>query len=275
MVVVSDGQRIRADLARSGDEPLWLARSVPGVAVLACADRYLAGALAESWLGCTVHVLDDGFQHHALARDADIVIVSATDLGDGVVPAGRLRESPEALRVADAVVTGAENQATAEALAALACEAPLFTMTRTLGVPRSVEPWGAPPRTPRAAPVLGVAGIARPDRFFDALVADGWNVVARRAFADHHRFTHQDAADIASAARAAGAGLVLTTEKDVMRLLPLRPLPCPVAWVPLHVRVTPEDRFLRWLIDRVARARARATREGASSLASGRSKGTR
>jgi tetraacyldisaccharide 4'-kinase len=63
VTVVSDGIRLRADLERAGDEPLMLARALPRVPVLVCADRYLAGRLAELRLGATAHLLDDGFQH--------------------------------------------------------------------------------------------------------------------------------------------------------------------------------------------------------------------
>jgi tetraacyldisaccharide 4'-kinase len=107
VVVVSDGRSLCADVDRAGDEPMWLARALPGVAVLVAADRHLAGALAESRLGATVHVLDDGFQHHGLARDVDLVVVSAADLADVTLPAGRLREPLEALARADALVVPA------------------------------------------------------------------------------------------------------------------------------------------------------------------------
>jgi tetraacyldisaccharide-1-P 4'-kinase len=155
------------------------------------------------------------------------------------------------------------------ALEALCGDAPVFRMRRTLGVPRLVEPWGAPPRVPREAPVLAMAGIARPERFFDALAADGWHVAARVAFADHHRFTAADVTRVARAARDAGCGLVLTTEKDLVRLLPLRPLPVPLAWVPLRVDVEPAGQFVAWLTGRLEAARARgAARAGASLVGS-------
>lgn len=262
VTVVSDGVRLRADLARSGDEPLWLARTLPGVAVLVSTDRFLAGVLAESRFGCTVHLLDDGFQHHRLARDVDLVIVTAGDLRDRVVPFGRLREPLDALACADAVVApAAEAAAVLDALTALGRPAPpVFTMTRSLGVPRSVEPWGAPPRVPRTAPVMAVAGIARPEAFFAALERDGWALVARRAFADHHRYGLADLRAIADEAHRAGAALVLTTEKDLMRLLPLRPLPVPFAWVPLRLEVGPVSTFPLWLGDRLREARRRVER---------------
>jgi tetraacyldisaccharide 4'-kinase len=257
VVVVSDGRSLRADLARSGDEPLLLARSLPGVAVLACPDRYLAGCLAESRLGCTVHVLDDGFQHHALARDVDLVIVSAEDVERGrVIPAGRLRESLETLARADAILAPAADVHQVTARVAAVQGPRVFGMSRSAGVPRLVEPWGHPPRVPRSAPVMAVAAIARPDAFFDDLDMQGWQVIARRAFADHHPFGLTDVRQMAAEARASGAALIVTTEKDVMRLLPWRPLPFPVAWIPMRVDVTPDDLFASWLMARIERARA-------------------
>ena len=93
VVVVRDPDGIRADLPRAGDEPLMLARQLPGACVLSCPDRYLAGRLAEHHLGATVHVLDDGFQHLQLDRDVDLLIVARDDLArSATLPAGRLRE---------------------------------------------------------------------------------------------------------------------------------------------------------------------------------------
>ncbi|HEX6464161.1 MAG TPA: tetraacyldisaccharide 4'-kinase, partial [Vicinamibacterales bacterium] len=106
VVVVRDPDGIRADADRAGDEPLMLARQLDGVTVLVAPDRYLAGRLAEYHFGCTVHVLDDGFQHFALHRDADLVAVAPEDLTDArTLPAGRLREPIEAASAADAFVS--------------------------------------------------------------------------------------------------------------------------------------------------------------------------
>src|SRR5207253_8714787 len=105
VVVVRDPHGIRADLDRAGDEPLMLARQLDGVAVLASSSRYLAGRLAEHHFGCTVHILDDGFQHFALQRDADLVVVSGADLeGATTLPSGRLREPMDAASAADVFV---------------------------------------------------------------------------------------------------------------------------------------------------------------------------
>src|SRR5713226_7714970 len=86
-----------------GDEPLLIARLLE-VPVIVGEDRYAAGRLAEERLGVRLHLLDDGFQHRALARDFDIVLVTPEDARDRLLPVGRLREPPAALKRAHAVV---------------------------------------------------------------------------------------------------------------------------------------------------------------------------
>jgi tetraacyldisaccharide 4'-kinase len=261
VVVVSDGRTILADLARAGDEPLMLARSLRGVSVFVAAERALAGALAERRFGATVHVLDDGFQHLALARDIELVVGSVEDEGDRVLPAGRLREPLSALARADALLVPNVSIADARAFAARWQVPRAFSLVRTPAPPRLVEPWGTAPRLARSARVVAVAGIARPERFFAEVEQAGWTVVDRVRFGDHHPFTAADVAAIAARVSAAKADLVLTTEKDVMRLLPWRPLPVPVAWVPLTVRIEPVEDFMLWIKWRLEQRRSAGAHE--------------
>lgn len=255
VTVVSDGVRILADLARAGDEPLMLARAVAGAQVFVCPDRFWAGALAERRFGATVHLLDDGFQHVALARDVDLAVVAAGDEHDRPLPRGRLREAFGSVRHADALVVIGETPAAAAALGARWDVAHVFTAMPRPAVPRAIDPWGGAVRLPRDRPVLAVAGIARPDAFFADLERGGWHLVDRLAFRDHHAFTPRDLAAIAARLRDTGADAVLTTEKDAVRLLPLRPLGFPAAYVPLTMTIEPADVFTPWLLDRLAAAR--------------------
>jgi tetraacyldisaccharide 4'-kinase len=255
VVVVSDGRRVRADLARAGDEPLMLARALDGVGVFVSGERALAGALAERRFGTTVHVLDDGFQHLGLARDIDLVVTSLEDETDQILPAGRLREPLTMLGKADALLVTHASLVDARALAGRWQVPKAFAVTRAPAVPRLVEPWGTAPRVDRLAPVVAVAGIARPERFFDEVERAGWTVADRLKFRDHHRYTAIDVARIAARVKALRASLVLTTEKDVMRLLPWRPLPVPVAWVPLAIAIEPAEDFRLWLRWRLLQAR--------------------
>lgn len=258
VVVVSDGKTLLADLDRAGDEPLMLARSLRGVSVFVAAERALAGALAERRFGATVHLLDDGFQHLGLARDIELVVASLDDERDFVLPAGRLREPLSTLSRADALLVPNASIADARAFAARLQVPHAFSLVRTPAPPRLVEPWGTAPRLPRSARVVAVAGIARPERFFDEAEQAGWTVVDRVRFGDHHRFSAADIAAIATRTRAAQADLVLTTEKDVMRMLPWRPLPMPVAWTPLGVTIEPVEDFVLWIKWRLQERRRNA-----------------
>lgn len=260
VVVVSDGVRLQADLARAGDEPLMLARMLidHGVGVFVAPRRFQAGEIAEQRYGATVHLLDDGFQHHALARDIDLLVVAPHDLEGGatLLPIGRLREPVDVARRADALLVTHATLPEARALAARWGVGKAFAVTRSSGsVPRLVEPYGLAPRVPRSAPVVALAGIAQPERFFDELQLDGWQLVDRLAFRDHHAFSDADVDRIARRVRDTRAELVLTTEKDVMRLLRKRPLPFAVAWVPQSAHVEPADEFRLWLLWRLAEAR--------------------
>jgi tetraacyldisaccharide 4'-kinase len=255
VVVVSDGRHLLADVRRSGDEPMMIARDVPGACVLVCDQRAMAGALAERALGATVHILDDGFQHLQLARDVDVVIVSEQDLQDRAVPMGKLRESPRALDAADCVIVerafttkgtmDTKNQIEKPSWSSCAS---WFELCRAIGEPVSLEPyrpWTAPDRR-----VVAVAGIAQPGRFFEALTAAGWIVAETVAFGDHHRYSAADLARIAAVAGRANAPVV-TTAKDAMRLLPFRPFPVAIASIPLTVAIEPASLFRDWLFERL------------------------
>jgi tetraacyldisaccharide 4'-kinase len=258
VVVVSDGRRLCADLDRSGDEPLMLARDVERACVLVSADRYLAGRLAELHLGATVHVLDDGFQHLTLARGTDLLIVSPEDVADArTLPAGRLREPLGAASSAHAVLVPSAADDEPRAVAARLGVATVFRLARMSGEPRQLDLFSpsAPARV--NTPVLAAAGVARPDRFFEEVRTGGWDVKRTVSFPDHHRYSRADVAGLVDAARSAGAAAILTTEKDLVRLLPFRPIPLPVMWLPLAVRIEPASAFRDWLAGRLAAERHR------------------
>jgi len=261
VVVVSDGRHLFADVETAGDEPLMLARhlrgsgSGPGAAVLVYEVRSVAAALAEERFGVSVHVLDDGFQHTSLRRDIDIVLVTSGDLRDRPLPFGRLRSSVSSLRHADAVIIEAGDDEARTLLAPIidARRTPIFGLERRLGAPVSLVPSAADAPVGPDLPVVALAGIANPARFVRALEADGWSVADTVTFGDHHRYSRGDLERIA---RQAAGRFVLTTEKDAMRLLPLRPLPFRAAAVPLVATITPGPEFARWLRARVAEARS-------------------
>lgn len=240
VVVVSDLERVLEPVERSGDEPQMLARSLPGTPVLVSSDRFLAGRLAEQRFGSTVVLLDDGFQHLQLARTVDILLVSPADLDERVLPSGRLREELDAARVADAVIVAGSSDDAARVSNALGVTT-TFRVETTFGALRPLGAGEAP--VPAGARVVAVAGIARPERFFRAVRAQGWNVVAELRYPDHHWYTPKDLAAINNAAQEARARAVVTTEKDAVRV-------GEQAWwaaLPMHITIEPADEFRAWL----------------------------
>jgi tetraacyldisaccharide 4'-kinase len=225
-----------------------LARRLEGTSVLVASDRYLAGRMAEHHFAATVHILDDGFQHFQLDRDVDIVIVGREDIATPrTVPAGRLREPLDTLIAADAILTADPDVR----IDAVGVDVPIFTLRRSLGAAQGGLAGGAP----AAGPVLAVAGVASPQRFFDDLRAAGWVVSRTLAFRDHHPYSRLDVREIFGTARAAAVRGVVTTEKDYVRLLPHRPFPMPIGWLPLTVEPEPHDAFLHWLAASIGEAR--------------------
>jgi tetraacyldisaccharide 4'-kinase len=116
------------------------------------------------------------------------------------------------------------------------------------------EPWGAVTPDLPGGRAVAVAGVARPDRFFTDLRAAGWTIVREVVFRDHHPFTPDDVALIVRLGRSERADLILTTEKDAVRLAPFRPIPARVAAVPLIISLEPAD--LQALLTRALAAHA-------------------
>jgi len=225
-IVVSDGSRVRCEPPVAADEAYLLARRLPGVAVVTGADRYRVGQVALEQVECSVIILDDGFQHLRLHRDLDIVLVDSTNpLGYGrLLPSGLLREPLEAIGRADLVVMShADVGRDADlAIQAIRQYAPVAPIVRAVHRPvalvdgRSDERLGLEYLVGRR--LLAVSGIANPSRFEATLVRLGALVSAHRIFPDHHRYTSADLKIIYEAAEDVGASMVVTTEKDMVKL---------------------------------------------------------
>jgi tetraacyldisaccharide 4'-kinase len=184
-----------------GDEPLLLARRL-AVPVIVGEDRYQAGLAAEQKFGPQLHLLDDGFQHRALARDFEIVLVTPEDARDRLLPAGRLREPLSSLSRADAVVlTGGASADSLPVKGKLVWRAK-----------RGIVPGNIPER-----PVV-FCGIARPKNFLLQLRTAGIEPVAEAFYRDHHAYSEQDVRDLIKLREQSEAGGFVTTEKDAINL---------------------------------------------------------
>lgn len=230
---------------RYGDEPALIAQRT-GVPVWVGSSRFAAGTAAERQareestehpapLGRGgepalpgdsgrpknpserhAHLLDDGLQHRGLARSFDLVLVTAADLCDTLLPAGNLREPLSALRRASALAVREEELAVlAPKLRAIAgSDIPLWTVRRSLRFPIPLGVFGAGLRP------LAFCALARPEGFAAMLAKAGCGVVDTVIFPDHHRFDEGDITELIAVAKRFGASGLVTTEKDAVKLNP-------------------------------------------------------
>ncbi len=220
VVWVSRGEGALVSAEEGGDEPVLLAASLPGVPVLVAEARAEAGRECLRRRDVEVFLLDDGYQHLSLRRDADLLLVDAAcGLGNRrTLPLGPLREPPGNARFADVLVVTrcaglAQGEETAAALPFPAERPRAFSRL----VPRSlVDRRGAESPLPsREQEVAAFSGLARNDQFAAALRESRFVLRKFLGYRDHHRYRPSDLADIAEAA---GGLTVLTTEKDLVRL---------------------------------------------------------
>jgi tetraacyldisaccharide 4'-kinase len=214
VVIVGEAGRPLVGPAEGGDEPVLLAGRFAGP-VVAGERRVDAARDACRRFGLDTIVLDDGFQHRALARSADLVLVHAETAGARLLPAGPLREPIASLVRARALL--AVDTAVPDAIGACVCRRVFRGRLRPTALLQRAGPtWAeAPLGTMAAARVVAVAGVARPERFLRTLAEIGARVDRVLRFPDHHRYT---GADVARILRAAGEGTVVTTEKDLVKL---------------------------------------------------------
>jgi tetraacyldisaccharide 4'-kinase len=222
----------------AGDEPHLLSRALPSVPVVVGKRRAEnARALLAAGERVDLFLLDDGFQHRALARQSDLVLLDARrPFGNGrLLPAGPLREPPSALRRAHhLLLTGASpresiSDGVARLLDRAAPEAPRSRAWVEAGGLSSLGDACAPAPELRGLSVHAVAAIARPERFRTSLEREGARVAKWSVFRDHHRFSADEARALERAAREEGHVLV-TTAKDAVRLVPLQ-VPGSAWWV--------------------------------------------
>lgn len=242
--------RVRADGTADefGDEPILIAGEA-GVPVYVARRRFEAGTLAEGRPEqsrdagrAEVHLLDDGFQHRQLFRDVDIVLVNRDDWQDWLLPAGNLREPRKAVLRASVIAIAAEETGLEELLRGGGWKGPVWKLQRRVEVPK-VD-----------GPVVAFCGIARPGQFFEGLEAAGMRLTSRIVFRDHHRYVPADLIKLRDIARTAGAGALVTTKKDEVRLRGSAPggeWDLSVLTAGLRIEIEDEDAAMEWLIGRL------------------------
>ena len=210
LVPVSDGVHVVAGVDEAGDEAYLLAKALPGACVTVCENRHAAGEFAETKHAVDVHILDDGFQHVQLERDLDIVLMR----GDEDLALRRWREPLEALHRAHLLVLTGDAWPVEEAMARHYPDLPLCKM-------RSAN-YGFVNAGGNAVSLdcmkehrwIALAGIARPERFFEDLQRVPLNIVKTISFPDHHRPSAAEVERLRGDVKALACRGVIMTQKD-------------------------------------------------------------
>lgn len=253
--IVSDGQRILLGPEEAGDEPVLLARLLPGVPVVVGRDRRRSGRLALSFFRPEVLVCDDALQYWQLHRDLDIVLLDARHPFDNgyVLPRGLLREPPSHLSRAGVVVLTRADRVPQNELAATVARVQKLAPRAEVLTARHA-PLGWVPESDgsilavsalEGLPVLAFSGIADGDAFAQTVQNLGANVVVRRDFGDHHAYTPGDIAELTRDAQAPNIRAAVTTEKDLVKAALLWPPTAPPLYA-LRIGMCVENEARLW-----------------------------
>jgi tetraacyldisaccharide 4'-kinase len=223
VAIVSDGRKIFYTPSEVGDEPFLMGRNT-GVPVLVGRKRWQSGLEAIKRFGARVLILDDGFQHRRLARDVDVVLLDSrrSIQNEWVLPAGVWRENLGSLGRANVLVLTGYNQN-------LVCRQneqflkrhfPQIPIFRAAYRPESVLVGSAelPPSELVGKKVVAFSGLAANEHFLDTVKSLGVEVTCFVRFDDHHVYKRKDVERLISLKLRAGADILLTTEKDGVKL---------------------------------------------------------
>ena len=226
--IVSDGNTLKSDLHTSGDEPFMLANKLQDIPVVVDENRYRGGQFICNEYKPDVIILDDAFQHRRVFRDVDIVLINSNHRRPKLLPYGLLREPLRNIKRADAVIfTKANLTPPDEKLVNSVSNYCRFTMesnlmpnTQLIGLDGSIKPV-----SDLNGPVVAVSGVGDPDSFEVILEEAGLDYVHHFRHDDHADYSETDLEVIREVFLAAEAQAIITTEKDLAKLLELKNLP--------------------------------------------------
>ncbi len=226
-LMVSDGQGHVETWRISGDEPVMMAQRCPWAVVAVGPDRFQLGQWVLEQRTCDCFLLDDGYQHLSLYRDLDVVLFDATDIRglDGVMPAGRLREPLRAAKGLGAmVITRAKSLSDSQSVQRYIEESlsesihPIVVNMVPKELRHLVTGEVQTLKFLSKISILAVSGIGNPRAFRDMVLDMGLTIEEEIHFSDHCSYKRSDVNLIRKTMDQSNSKIVLTTEKDAIKL---------------------------------------------------------
>jgi len=217
--VISDGKNILIGPDKAADEPYMMAVNCPEAIVITGKERVRSYEYAEKHFKPDIYLLDDGYQHRQMKRDIDICLLDhKKPVSTGwMFPFGYLREPASGIKRADIVIfTRAENDTIPEKAAKYVKDKPVFfSNVSYAGV---YNDNGKAEVALKGKRVFAFAGIASPSKFFKFVRSLGAELLGKKIYTDHHCYCGRETYVIERKAREMEADLILTTEKDYVKL---------------------------------------------------------
>ncbi len=236
-----------------GDEPLQIKKKFPAVPVAVCGDRVEAIPEILSDHELDAIILDDAFQHRYIRASFSLVLSSANKpfFKDVHLPAGRLRETGYGLKRAQALVFSKSNLMDetrkndfVKIVHTYQKELPVFFSYYQYATPKSLKGETA---FHEKSSIITITGLADTTSF-DDYVTNCFSVVKQFRYPDHFRFTAQHVAEWETAVRAHSNAVILTSEKDAIRMLSLPATSqLPIYYLPIEVKMDDEDALLKMI----------------------------
>ena len=256
--IVSDGKNVLLSSKLAGDEPYMLANNLPGVVVVCDKNRVKAGYFAIKDFGCDTLVLDDGFQYLKLKGSLNICLVDSTNPfgNEHLLPRGILREPLHRLSKADYIlITKTKNiQQCEELRQTIRNHNSLAKIIYCKHTPRFLVDLKSEEEKSldfiKEKKVAIFSGIAYPESFEGTIKEQGAEIIYTKRFLDHHRFSAGEIKTVFMEAFSSGAEMILTTEKDAVRLPKIFPK-IPLYYLRLEIDLLSNEEDFNSLAQRI------------------------
>jgi tetraacyldisaccharide 4'-kinase len=250
--LVSDAHKILSSVEEAGDEPMYLAQQLRDAIIIVDEQRVRGSQKAIEEYGAQVILLDDGFQHRYLHRDADIVLIDSEQsiFETKMLPTGFRREFLSSLQRTDAIVltkTGNNNKGITD----FAGRKTFVSSYESIGLKSVFSDTRISSESLRKKKIVAFCGIANPESFRKTLNGFYLDLLKLFPFTDHHRYTHNDLRMIIEESQKCFADMILTTEKDAVKIkkFELDYSQVPIYAVEMEARVYPESEWGKWILE--------------------------
>ena len=252
---VTNGEAIHGDWLNFGDEPCLMAKKLPGVPIVVDENRYRGGLYIIEKFRPDIIILDDAFQHRALERDVDIVLINGQDQKSNhkMFPYGLLREPTKNLKRANFIFLSKTNlNNPSPYLVELTKKVDIPTYYSNFNYSDLISPNGKKPKQNKELKVLALSGIGDTAGFHRMIKQQKYlRIVKTISYTDHHEYSQTDMEKVKREAQLNDIDIVVTTEKDMVKIEKLKPPSLAIFTLTGDFQILEENKFFKQLDEKL------------------------